>query len=197
MRLVRRILFGVVAVSVLVIAVLGGHASWERYHEATDLSTLKKTLMVTSGSFPPDGDMPMNCTCKGKALSPALVWEGSPSTTKSFVVLTTDYDAPTSVLPLANLTHWLVYNLPASIHSLPEGITLEQMRLLGGKTGKSSTGQLTYLGPCPPIGRHAYVFRIYALDNTLSFSGMPDRGQLLEAMKGHVLNYGELTGYYQ
>lgn len=197
MQLVRRIILGVVAALVLTATVLFVYAKVERNREGSYLSDLKKTLIVTSGSFPPNGDMPVNCTCEGDELSPSLTWEGSLPATKSFVVLSTDYDAPAPALPLFNLTHWIVYNLPPSVRSLPEGLTLEQMRLLGGKVGKNSAGELAYMSPCPPVGRHAYVFRIYALDNTLSFSGTPDRGELLDAMKGHILNYGELTGYYQ
>ena len=197
MQLLRRISLGLGAALVLIAAVLYGYAKWQRNREAAHLSVLKRALIVTSGSFPPNGDLPVNCTCEGEDRSPALTWEGSPSATKSFVVVTTDYDAPAPALPLLTFTHWIVYNLPASVHSLPEGVTPEQMRLLGGKTGKNSGGELTYVGPCPPVGRHAYVFRVYALDNTLSFSGMPDRGELMDAMRGHILDYGELTGYYQ
>ncbi len=197
MRAVERISLALIAFVLLTVSSLYYYAKWQRERETTYLSALKQTLTVASGSFPPNGDMPLNCTCKGQELSPALTWEGSLSATQSFVVLTTDYDAPTPALPIFNITHWIVYNLPASVRSLPEGVTTEQIRRLGGRMGENVAGDPTYVGPCPPLGRHAYVFRVFALDNTLSFSGLPDRSELMAAMKGHILNYGELKGYFQ
>lgn len=197
MRLFSRILIGLVIGFILVALGLYVLAKSGRETELADLSTLKKTVLLSSSSFPPNGDMPINCTCNGQELSPALLWEGARPDVESYVVLTTDYDVPTPAFPLYNLSHWVVYNLPASVRSLPEGVTAEQMRMLGGKVGKNGTGDAKYIGPCPPVGRHAYVFRVYALDRLLSFTDPPGKQDVLDAMKGHVLGYGELTGYFQ
>lgn len=197
MRLLGQILLGVGLLVVAVVVIMHFRARSERSHEEAVLAKRPKTLTLTSGSFPPGGDMPINCTCKGREVSPALRWENVPNRATSFVVLATDYDVPTPAFPVFNLTHWMVYNLPASVRSLPEAVTPEQMRMLGGKTGKNSTGSLKYIGPCPPIGRHAYVFRVFALDSTLSFRDLPDRSELMDAMNRHILSYGELTGYFQ
>lgn len=172
------------------------YAKRERGLEQEVLASLKKNIVVSSGSFPPNGDMPINCTCKGQELSPALAWEANLPDAESYVILATDYDAPTPAFPLFNLAHWVVYNLPTSVRSLPEGVTAEQMRMLGGKIGKNSLGDMKYIGPCPPFGRHAYVFRIYALDQPISFTDLPGKSDVLEAMQGHILGYGELTGYF-
>lgn len=169
----------------------------ERTSEVYYLSALKKNLILSSSSFPPDGDMPVSCSCRGKQLTPALRWENPDSTVKSFVLITTDSDVPTPAFRLYNLSHWVVYNLPATLRSLPEGVTAEQLRMLGGKVGKNGTGRMGYIGPCPPLGRHAYVVRVYALDRMLSFTNLPGKQALLDGMKGHVLGYGELTGYFQ
>ena len=196
MRLFTRIFTGLVIG--LVLTAIGLHvlATSGREAELAFLSTLTKALTLSSRSFPPDGDMPVRCSCKGNEVSPALLWENARSNAESYVVLATDYDVPTPAFPLYNLSHWVVYNLPASVRSLPEGVTVEQMRMLGGKVGKNGTGDTKYIGPCPPVGRHAYVFRVYALDQTLSFADLPGKQDVLDAMKGHVMGYGELTGYF-
>ena len=197
MRLFLRILLGIVVVIGLLSVIMHTRAKSQRQNEDDYLVTLQKNTLFSSGSFPPNGDMPMNCTCKGQEVSPALVWEGEQPAVESYVILTTDYDVPTPAFPLYNLSHWVVYNLPASVRSLPEGVTAEQLRMLGGKVGKNGTGNARYIAPCPPLGRHAYVFRVYALDQMLSFTDPPGKQDVLEMMKGHVLGYGELTGYFQ
>ncbi len=164
----------------------------EAYHAG-----LKKTLTVSSSSFPPGGDMPINCTCNGNEASPALNWEGSTTDAEAYAVLMTDPDVPSPDFPVYNLSHWVLYNLPASVRSLPEGVTTEQLRMLGGKIGKNGTGSLTYIGPCPPLGRHAYIFRVYALDQPITLADALDKQAALDAMQGHILEYGELTGYFQ
>ena len=197
MRLVLKILIGLLAVFVLLAVGLHVAAKSGREAEQAFLGVLQKTLVVSSSSFPPNGDMPVSCSCKGKEISPALLWENPYPAVESYVVLATDYDVPTPAFTLYNLSHWVVYNLPASVRSLPEGVTVEQLRMLGGKIGKNGTGDANYIGPCPPLGRHGYVFRVYALDQALSFTELPGKQQVLDAMKGHVLGYGELTGYFQ
>jgi hypothetical protein len=197
MRLFLRILLGIVVVVGVLTIILHVGAKNQREDEETYLTTLKKNITVSSGSFPPNGDMPVNCTCKGREASPALAWESIQSDVKSYVILATDYDVPTPAFPIFNLSHWVVYNLPASVRSLPEGVTTEQMRLLNGKVGKNGTGDLKYIGPCPPLGRHAYTFRVYALDQMLTFDDQPDKKEVLEIIKGHILGYGELKGYFQ
>jgi Raf kinase inhibitor-like YbhB/YbcL family protein len=197
MRLLFKILIGLLAAFVLLAAGMYIRAETGREAEQSSLSTLRKTVEVSSSSFPPNGDMPVSCSCKGKELSPALSWKNPDPAVESYVILTTDYDVPTPAFPLYNLSHWVVYNLPASVLSLPEGVTAEQLHMLGGKIGKNGTGDARYIGPCPPVGRHGYVFRVYALDQVLSFTKLPVQQEVLDAMKGHVLGYGELTGYFQ
>lgn len=197
MHLVTRILLGLLLIVGLLAVGMRFYAKQQRDAEEQYHASLRKTLMVTSGSFPPGGDMPTNCTCKGREASPALSWEGGSLGTESYVVLMTDYDVPTPAFSVYNLSHWVLYNLPGSVRSLPEGVTNEQIRMLGGKVGKNGMGNLAYIGPCPPVGRHAYVFRVYALDQPIAFDEAPDKQAVLDAMQGHVLNYGELTGYFQ
>ncbi|GAB3886994.1 YbhB/YbcL family Raf kinase inhibitor-like protein [Spirosoma agri] len=197
MRIFTRILFGLLVLFGLFLIVMHFRAKSQRDDEEAYLTTLRKNITVASGSFPPNGDMPVNCSCRGSEASPELAWEGDLPDAESYVILATDYDVPTPTFPLFNLSHWVLYNLPASVHSLPEALTTEQMQLLGGKVGKNSSGSLKFIGPCPPAGRHAYVFRVYALDQLLSFTDVPTKPQVIDAMKGHILGYGELRGYFE
>ena len=197
MPTIWRILLGFV---LLVIVILIGMHFWaanRRGQEEQKLVALNKYIRVSSRSFPPDGDMPISCSCKGEEQSPEISWDNVPVTVTSFVILVTDYDVPTPAFSIFNLSHWVVYNLPTAVRSLPDGVTPAQMNALGGKVGKNSLGNSTFIGPCPPLGRHGYVFRVYALDQMLSFSTVPDKQAVLDAMEGHVLGYGELTGYFQ
>ena len=197
MKLTGKILLGLLLLTAIVAVGMRINAKRQRDNEQTYHAGLKKTLTVSSSSFPPGGDMPINCTCKGKEASPALSWESSTTDAEAYAVLMTDPDVSSPNFPLYNLSHWVLYNLPASVRSLPEGVTTEQLRMLGGKTGRNGTGSLAYIGPCPPIGRHAYIFRVYALDQPITLADAPDKQTVMEAMQGHILEYGELTGYFQ
>ncbi|MBC7568454.1 MAG: YbhB/YbcL family Raf kinase inhibitor-like protein [Spirosoma sp.] len=197
MKLTGKILLGLLLLIGVVAIGMRINAKRQHDHEQAYHAGLKKTLAVSSSSFPPEGDMPINCTCKGKEASPALSWEGSTTDAEAYAVLMTDPDVPSPDFPLYNLSHWVLYNLPASVGSLPEGVTTEQLRMLGGKAGKNGTGSLAYIGPCPPIGRHAYIFRVYALDQPIALDDAPDKQTVMDAMQGHILEYGEIIGYFQ
>ncbi|WP_460970970.1 YbhB/YbcL family Raf kinase inhibitor-like protein [Spirosoma migulaei] len=192
-----RIPTGLLLLVVVVLIAMHIRAKNARESEEQSLATIKKNITLSSLSFPPNGDLPVDCSCRGKEVSPALMWETSEPAVKSYVILTTDYDVPSPAFSVFNLSHWVIYNLPASVRSIPEAVSSEQMQMLGGKIGKNSMGNLTFIAACPPVGRHAYVFRIYALNQMLSFSIVPDKHTLLNAMEGHILSYGELIGYFQ
>ncbi len=197
MKLTGKILLGLLLLIAVVAIGMRINAKRQRDNEQAYHAGLKKTLTVSSSSFPPGGDMPIDCTCKGKEASPALSWEGSTTDEEAYAVLVVDPDVPSPNFPLYNLSHWVLYNLPASVKSLPKGVTTEQLRMLGGKVGKNGTGSLAYIGPCPPVGRHAYIFRVYALDQPIALTDAPDRQTVMEAMQGHILEYGEIVGYFQ
>lgn len=197
LRMVWRILTGFLIVLILLLLVLHIRARGHRREEELSLAALPKTVTLSSNSFPPGGDLPMACSCKGPGNSPALSWNSTAPAVKSYALLATDYDAVLARFPILNFSHWVVYNLPATVRSLPEGVTPEQMLSLGGKLGDNGMNEQGFVPPCPPFDRHHYTFRIYALDTTLSFTRIPDRQNLLDAMQGHILGYGELTGYFQ
>lgn len=149
---------------------------------------------LTSPSFAHGGEIPSRHTCEGPDLSPELRWSGAPAATKSFALIVDDPDAPDPRAPKMTWVHWVVYDLPASASSLPEKAKHAPD---GACTGLSDWKRAHWNGPCPPIGRHRYFFKLYALDAPLGDRGHITKAQLEEAMRGHVLAQAELMGTYE
>jgi Raf kinase inhibitor-like YbhB/YbcL family protein len=138
--------------------------------------------------------MPTVHTCEGKDVAPALSWSAAPGA-KSYALIVDDPDAPDPKAPKMTWVHWVLFNIPASATSLPEGAQKKDLPPGTGE-GINDWKEPGYRGPCPPIGRHRYFFKVYALDTTLSLE-RPSKAQLEKAMEGHVLDKGELVGTYQ
>ncbi len=154
------------------------------------------TLTLTSSSFKPQGSIPKRNTCDGENVSPPLTWAGVPAGTKSLALIVDDPDAPDPAHPRRTWVHWVRYNLPPVDGGLAEGVAVAALPAgtLQGKNDWQSTG---YGGPCPPIGRHRYFHKLYALDVLLPDLRQPAKGALEAAMKGHILAQAELVGTYQ
>ncbi|MFZ5442548.1 MAG: YbhB/YbcL family Raf kinase inhibitor-like protein [Myxococcota bacterium] len=152
------------------------------------------TLTLTSPAFQDGAELPAVFTCEGDDESPPLSWSGAPAGTKSFVLIIDDPDAPDPAAPKRVWLHWAVYNLPASCHGLEQNVRQLPRGALEGVTDSGRTG---YGGPCPPIGRHRYFHRLFALDTVLPDLHTPKRKQLEAAMEGHVLATAVLMGTYQ
>jgi Raf kinase inhibitor-like YbhB/YbcL family protein len=150
-------------------------------------------LTITSPAFAPNGAIPREHTCEGKDFAPALEWSGAPAKTKSFALIVDDPDAPDPKAPKMTYVHWVVYDIPAAQRGIPRGGALPP----GAREGKNDWKRTGYGGPCPPIGRHRYFFKLYALDALLGDLSAPTKAQLLEAMKGHVVEQAELVGTYE
>ena len=150
---------------------------------------------LNSPAFQPNGHIPSRYTCEGEDISPPLTWEGVPNGAKSIVLIIDDPDAPDPKAPKIVWVHWVVYNMPPNTKSLPENAGkagLPQGTLVGLNDFKK-TG---YGGPCPPIGRHRYFHKLYALDTTLDLKGAT-KSQIERAMQGHTLANAELIGTFQ
>jgi hypothetical protein len=153
-------------------------------------------LAITSPVFTHGGAIPKLYTCQGKDISPALAWSGLPNGTKSVALIVDDPDAPDPAAPKRVWVHWVLYNIPPDTTGLAEA--MERRKLpAGAREGRNDWDRLGYGGPCPPIGRHRYFHKLYALDVVLPDLGEPTKAVLLEAMKGHVLEQAELVGTYQ
>ena len=154
------------------------------------------TLTLTSPAFSHQGDIPKRYTCEGEDVSPPLAWSDPPSATKSFALIVDDPDAPDPKAPRMTWVHWVLYDLPSSARELPEGVRGEALPA-GTRQGKNDWKRTGYGGPCPPIGRHRYFHKLYALDTVLSDLKTPTRAELERAMKDHILVRAELVGTYQ
>jgi Raf kinase inhibitor-like YbhB/YbcL family protein len=139
--------------------------------------------------------IPEKYTCEGADTSPPLAWSGVPSSAKSVVLIVDDPDAPDPAAPKMTWVHWVAYNLTPQATALAEGASKSPPA--GARDGLNDWKRTGYGGPCPPIGRHRYFFKLYALDVVLPDLGKPSKADLLRAMEGHVLGSAELVGTYQ
>ena len=152
-------------------------------------------LTLTSSAFAPGGKIPSKYTCEGDDLSPPLVFAGVPDGTKSLALVVDDPDAPDPKAPKRVWVHWVVYNLPPNSNGLSENASATGLPS-GAVSGLNDWKKTPYGGPCPPIGRHRYFHKLYALDITLPAKALT-KSELEAAMKGHVLAQAELVGTYQ
>jgi Raf kinase inhibitor-like YbhB/YbcL family protein len=151
---------------------------------------------LSSDAFNAGEPIPRDYTCEGSDRSPPLSWRGAPVETKSFALIVDDPDAPDPAAPKTIWVHWVAYNIPASATGLQENATRGSMPP-GTREGLNDWKASGYRGPCPPIGRHRYYHRLYALDALLPDLRQATKPQLETAMKGHVLGTAELMGTYQ
>jgi len=151
---------------------------------------------LKSPSFSENGNIPAKYTCEGQDISPPLSWSGVPAGTKSLALIVDDPDAPDPRAPKMTWVHWVLYNLPPSSNGLPESVSKSALPQ-GTLEGTNDWKRTGYGGPCPPIGRHRYFFKLYGLDTALPNLGNPTKKQLEDAMKGHILAQTELVGTYE
>jgi Raf kinase inhibitor-like YbhB/YbcL family protein len=153
-------------------------------------------MKITSPAFAHNGEIPSRHTCDGADCSPALAWSGVPDGARSLALIVDDPDAPDPAAPKMVWVHWVLYNLPPTAAGLPEAVKPGELPP-GTIQGRNDWGRTGYGGPCPPIGRHRYFHKLYALDGALPELGAANKGQLEAAMKGHVLAEATLIGTYQ
>lgn len=146
---------------------------------------------ITSPAFANAEQIPADYSCKGRNISPALIWSEPPAATQSFALIMDDPDAP-----MGTWVHWVLFNIPASTRDLKEGTSTDPQLSDGSLQGKTSAGSNGYHGPCPPSGIHRYFFKLYALDTMLDLSSNADKKDLLAAMEGHILANAELMGTF-
>jgi len=150
---------------------------------------------LRSPSFENEGAIPKKYTCQGSDGAPPLAWSGHPPATKSFALIVDDPDAPDPRAPKTTWVHWVLYNIPASATALPEHADAQTLPQ-GTREGLNDWKRTGYGGPCPPVGRHRYYHKLYALDVILPDLGRPTKGDLEKAMHGHVLGEAQLMGTY-
>lgn len=148
-------------------------------------------MELTCSAFSDSTKIPTRYSCQGENINPPLTWTDIPTDTKSFVLIMDDPDVPRNLRPDGLFVHWLIWNIPPNItqiaeHSEPAGVP-----------GLNTAGQFGYRGPCPPHGSHRYYFRLYALDIELTIPSTAIKGEVLQAMQGHILDQAQLMGRYE
>ncbi len=153
-------------------------------------------LKLTSPAFTHEGPIPVQYTCDGRDVSPELNWTGIPARAKSLALIVDDPDAPDPAAPRMVWVHWVLYNLPANSTGLP-GLVRSKHLPPGTREGLNDWQRTGYGGPCPPVGRHRYFFKLYALDAVLPDLNRPTKARLEKALEGHILEQAALMGTYQ
>lgn len=154
------------------------------------------TMELSSAAFAHGAEIPLRYTCQGEDVSVPLAWRGVPSGTRSLALIVYDPDAPDPRAPKMTWVHWVLYNIPADCSELKEGIRPAELPA-GTCLGLNDWKRPGYGGPCPPIGRHRYFHKLYAVDAVLPDLEQPARGDLEQAMRGHVIAEAELMGTYE
>jgi Raf kinase inhibitor-like YbhB/YbcL family protein len=150
-------------------------------------------VKLSSSAFSNLGEIPRKYTCEGDDLAPPLAWSQVPHETKTLALIVDDPDAPEPKAPKMTWVHWVVFNIPTLASGLPEG---GRPLPNGAREGQNDWKRSGYGGPCPPIGRHRYFHKLYALDTELELD-RPTKAELEAAMSGHILAQTELVGTYQ
>ncbi len=154
------------------------------------------TLTLTSPVFQHNGEIPSRFTCDDADVSPPLSWSGLPVGTKSLVLIVDDPDAPDPAAPKMTWVHWVLYNIPPDTQGLPEGVNRQALPR-GTQEGTNDFKRTAYGGPCPPVGRHRYFHKLYALDAVLPSLDRPTKRDVEAAMEGRILGRAELIGTYR
>jgi Raf kinase inhibitor-like YbhB/YbcL family protein len=149
-------------------------------------------MRITSSAFADGEEIPRKYTQEGSDLSPPLAWSGVPATTRSLALIVDDPDAPDPAAPKRTWVHWVVSDLAPDSPGLPEGVH----ELPVGHIGLNDYKRPRWMGPKPPIGRHRYFFKLYALDRVLE-RPLLTKAELEKAMEGHVVAEAQLIGTYQ
>lgn len=152
------------------------------------------TLQLSSPAFSVGGEIPVQYTCEGDNNPPPLSWSKVPAGTYSLLLIVDDPDAPDPAAPRMTWVHWLLYELPPDSEGLAGGTAALPT---GTREGRNDFKRGSWGGPCPPIGRHRYFFKLYALDRSLAELQAPDKSALLAASRDHVLATATLIGTYQ
>jgi len=153
------------------------------------------SLRLLSTAFTDGSEIPAEYTCEGNDLSPPLEWHGIPETARSLVLIVDDPDAPDPKAPRMTWVHWVVYNIPPTTTAFPAGAHAASLPP-GTEEGLNDWKRTGYGGPCPPIGRHRYFHKLYALDTLLKRIGKPTKQAVESAMQGHIIADAVLIGTY-
>ena len=151
------------------------------------------SFTMKSTAFAPGAEIPKKFTCEAADASPMLEWSGAPAKAASFALIMDDPDAPAGTW-----VHWVLWDLPANAHSLPEDVPRSEQLDSGARQGRNGFRKIGYNGPCPPPGKaHRYFIRLYALDVKLDLAPGATRSEIDAAMQGHIQGEAEYMGTFR
>jgi Raf kinase inhibitor-like YbhB/YbcL family protein len=153
-------------------------------------------FVLSSPAFGHNSGIPRQYTCEGADISPPLRWSGAPQGTRSFALILDDPDAPDPRAPRMTWVHWVVVDIPGDALELVENAAVRGLPQ-GAYQGLNDWKRAAYGGPCPPVGKHRYFHKLYALGTVLPNLRQPTAGRVLAAMKGHVIAQAQLIGMYE
>jgi Raf kinase inhibitor-like YbhB/YbcL family protein len=153
-------------------------------------------MILSSPAFAHNGEIPRRYTCQGEDVSVPLAWSDVPAGAKCLVLIVDDPDAPDPKAPRMTWVHWVLYDIPPTATGIKEGAKPDELPA-GTREGLNDWKRTGYGGPCPPIGRHRYFHKLYALGTVLPDLNKPNKSALDQAMRGHILAQAELIGTYQ
>jgi Raf kinase inhibitor-like YbhB/YbcL family protein len=195
MRLLKHLLWIIPLVLAGVIFSMSVSTANARENDVRYHSNLPKSLQVRSNNFLDREDMPTEYSCFGQGGSPHIRWQNVPLA-RSYAIIVMDWDAPMPSLRLFPVVHWVVYNIPRKVFEIPAKARPQQVEKMGATIGMNVSGKAAFAEPCPQLGRHEYVFRVYALNVDKIQPETNDREGVLRAMEGHILTFGELIGAF-
>lgn len=164
-------------------------------HLSPSMAEEMDTMQITSPVFDHQGMIPAKYTCDGADISPPLAWHDVPQNAKSLALIVDDPDAPDPAAPRMTWVHWVLYDIPPILTGLEEGVA--DHLPAGIHQATNDFRRTRYGGPCPPVGKHRYFFKLYALDKTFGTQSHANKADLEKAMQGHILMKAELVGLYQ
>ena len=193
-RILKHLLWIIPTLIVVAVVAGVGYTARALPSEAQDQAALQKSLRETSGDFQNGTEIPVQFSCKGAGISPQIQWTGAPENTKSYAMVTMDWDAPSPSLRMFPIVHWIVYNIPKDVTEIGQGWKTDDFNQRHISQGLNIAGAPAYAAPCPPLGQHAYTFHVYALDVDQIQPASNNKAGVMGAMQGHILAYGELVG---
>ncbi len=184
--------FAATPVFVLLLSTLLAAGSYDPY---SILNKKAKQVVTSFQIWSPSfsgGMMPAKHTCDGSDLSPQLEWSEPPLRAKSYALICDEVDPRGKVTSL-----WVMYRIPIKLRKLNEGVPRQTTLDNGAKQGINDQGKTGYSGPCPPAGKHKYIFTIFSLDTTLIGNATAlNKEQLFRNMRNHVLEQASVVGEY-
>jgi Raf kinase inhibitor-like YbhB/YbcL family protein len=193
MRILIQALLAIVVVIALCVAFLLGRGIMRRNAVET-LHQDKPAFTVTAAGIDNGALMPAELTCHGPGHAPAVTWSGAPPETKSYAILMMDFDVPSPDFSLGDFTHWSLFNIGQKVTHIDASSDAESLKAEHITLGQNSSGDVAYYPPCPPMGRHRYTLGVYALDVAELAPASSSPQDVMAAIKGHVLAYGEVAG---